>query len=570
MKILAIHAQTHDTSVVGIKNNQIEYAVGNERFSRIKMDRGIPLKALDNYFKFTNTKPKDLDEVIFIGSKIPWGVLKHLKENTSWLIDTKGKYLFTLVKKPHKLILELLLLTGIPRYSYREVFPQLIIKKRLDGFKGKISYVHHHLAHLYSAYFASGWKECLVACLEGSGFNEAVSIYYVKDDKWQRLSQSRLPHSAGVVYGVATMLLGFKAYKHAGKVTGLAAYGNPKKLRSLVKKIMWVEDMNIKVDSKMLMKWIIDYREEKKVPKQIAQTSKEDVAAAFQERLEQCVLEIVEKALKKSGATRIALAGGVAANVKLNQKIHELPQVREIFIQPAMGDEGLALGAALFAANKAGIKVKRLENLYLGPKFSDSEILKSIKKFKVINYKRPKSIEKIVAKLLSEGKIIARCCGRMELGPRALGNRSILYQTTDPSVNKWLNEKLKRSEFMPFAPVTLEEFADKCYKNIKGAEYTAKFMTLTFDCTEYMKKTSPACVHIDGTARPQLISKKDNPSYYKILKEYYKQTGIPSLVNTSFNMHEEPIVCTPDDAIRAFQQGELDYLMLNNYLISKD
>jgi carbamoyltransferase len=158
----------------------------------------------------------------------------------------------------------------------------------------------------------------------------------------------------------------------------------------------------------------------------------------------------------------------------------------------------------------------------------------------------------------------------MEYGPRALGNRSILYSATDRSVNDWLNKRLQRTEFMPFAPVTLAEYAEKCYKNLKGAEYPAKFMTITFDCTEYMNEVSPATVHVDGTARPQIIDEKSNPSYYKILKEYHKITGIPTLVNTSFNMHEEPIVCTPGDAIRSFQCGHLEYLAIGNFLAIND
>lgn len=156
----------------------------------------------------------------------------------------------------------------------------------------------------------------------------------------------------------------------------------------------------------------------------------------------------------------------------------------------------------------------------------------------------------------------------MEYGPRALGNRSILYQTTDAKVNDWLNKKLKRAEFMPFAPVTLQEYASRCYLNIDRVKYNAKFMTISVDCTDWMKNISPAVVHIDGTARPQLIEENDNPSYYKILKEYHRITGIPSLINTSFNMHEEPIVASPEDAIKAFKAAKLDYLAIGNYLVN--
>ena len=181
-----------------------------------------------------------------------------------------------------------------------------------------------------------------------------------------------------------------------------------------------------------------------------------------------------------------------------------------------------------------------------------------------------KNIESEIAKLLARGFVVARFNGRMEFGPRALGNRSILYQATDKTVNDWLNKKLRRTEFMPFAPATLAEYANKCYKNIKGAEYTAKFMTITFNCTNWMKKKCPGVVHIDGTARPQLLSREDNPSFYKIIDEYRKITGIPSIINTSFNIHEEPIVCSPKDAVRAFKIGHLDYLVIGNYLVKNE
>jgi carbamoyltransferase len=169
--------------------------------------------------------------------------------------------------------------------------------------------------------------------------------------------------------------------------------------------------------------------------------------------------------------------------------------------------------------------------------------------------------------LIAEGYVVARMDGRMEHGPRALGNRSILYRPDDPSVNDWLNERLQRTEFMPFAPATLAEDAERCYLGIAGAEDAARFMTITFDCTEHMRSTSPGVVHIDGTARPQLVSESDNPGYYRIIREFKRLTGISSVVNTSFNIHEEPIVCTPQDAIRAFQIGHLDVLAIGPFLV---
>jgi len=182
-------------------------------------------------------------------------------------------------------------------------------------------------------------------------------------------------------------------------------------------------------------------------------------------------------------------------------------------------------------------------------------------------FERYDPIEPKIAQLIAGGKVVARFNGRMEYGPRALGNRSILYHAKEPEVNQWLNQRLGRTEFMPFAPATLYERRDQCYRNIDGAEYAAQFMTITFDCTDFMKKESPAAVHVDGTARPQLVTPTSNPSFYKILTEYHRLTGIPSVINTSFNMHEEPIVCTPEDAVRAFLLGSIDYLAIGPFLV---
>jgi len=249
-----------------------------------------------------------------------------------------------------------------------------------------------------------------------------------------------------------------------------------------------------------------------------------------------------------------------------------LPEVHEMFVHPGMSDEGLAVGAALGMwadlVHKQGTmpQWKLIQNVYLGWEYRDSEIKDEIERMGFA-YQRLDEIEKEIASLLAQGYVVARYNGRMEYGPRSLGNRSILYHPCDPTVNDWLNKNLVRTEFMPFAPSTLAEYADQCFLNVKGAFDSARFMTVTFDCTDWMKESCPGVVHIDGTARPQLVRKSDNESYYKIIQEFYNLTGLPSVINTSFNMHEEPIVCSPNDALRAFDQGHLDYLAIGNYLV---
>jgi carbamoyltransferase len=207
-----------------------------------------------------------------------------------------------------------------------------------------------------------------------------------------------------------------------------------------------------------------------------------------------------------------------------------------------------------------------IDTAYFGPDFSQADIEAALKQNR-LSYERCEGIEEQVAELLERDCIVARFAGRMEYGPRALGNRSILYPASDPAVNQWLNHQLGRTEFMPFAPAVLLSEARRLFKNLDGCEKTAEFMTITFDCTDEMIRLCPAAVHIDGTARPQLVSEHSNASFHRVLSRYHQLTGIPAVINTSFNMHEEPIVCTPHDAIRAFLLGNIDYLAIDDFLV---
>ena len=292
-----------------------------------------------------------------------------------------------------------------------------------------------------------------------------------------------------------------------------------------------------------------------------------DIAAAAQKRIEEVIIEFIKDNI--SIKTNLALAGGVFANVKINQKISELNIIKNIFVFPNMGDGGLSVGcAALSYSKNSKFLPVTISNMYLGPKYSNEEVLKEIKK-KNLKYLKMKQPEKFIAKKLKEGFVVGCFQGRMEFGPRALGNRSILVNPSDKSVNEWLNKKLKRTEFMPFAPITLKKYASKNYIKLDSKKIASKFMTVTAKCTPKAIKSAPASVHIDNTARPQLIEKRDNIKIYNILNEYNKLSKIPTLINTSFNVHEEPIVCKPTDAIKAFHESKLDFLYIEDYIIYK-
>jgi carbamoyltransferase len=269
----------------------------------------------------------------------------------------------------------------------------------------------------------------------------------------------------------------------------------------------------------------------------------------------------------------VALAGGLFANVRINEEIHLLPTVDRTFVHPGMSDEGLAVGAALaMQGERRLVRGERyvprpLPDVYLGTDYGEREIAEAVSAMGLKATHFPGTIEDEIGARLAQGKVVARFAGKMEYGPRALGNRSILYQPGDPSVNDWLNELLKRTEFMPFAPSSLDEAAEELYVDVAGGRDTARFMTITFHCKPWTRETCGGVVHVDGTARPQLVRKQDNASYWAIIDAYRKRTAMPTVINTSFNIHEEPIVRSPQDAVRAFLDSALDYLALGDFLV---
>jgi carbamoyltransferase len=300
--------------------------------------------------------------------------------------------------------------------------------------------------------------------------------------------------------------------------------------------------------------------------RELRRYSREQVAAAAQVNLERQVLAFVAYWCEKTGLRDIALAGGKFANVKLNQRLHEMTQVRSVHVYPHMSDGGLAAGAAMLVgrAQRATIPT-----LYLGPDISEAQAASALTGAG-LPFDRPTAMAETVAQLLAEGKVVARATGRLEWGPRALGNRSILFLPNDRSVNDWLNKRLRRTEFMPFAPSTQIEDARRCYEHLDGAEEPSRFMTICLPCTPWMAEHCAGVVHVDGTARPQLVRAEDNPDFHAILSAVARRTGVGTVINTSFNMHEEPMVASAEDAIKAWQDAGLDALVLGPFLVVRN
>jgi carbamoyltransferase len=443
-------------------------------------------------------------------------------------------------------------------------------------------HVDHHTCHAASAYFPSGFDEAEVVTVDGVGDTYSCRFFHAKGGRLE--PRARYFHTAfplGHNYEFVTALLGFHPHRHAGKVTGLAGHGRVEP-RLVAQLDAWTDEIWSSRRGRPYFFMLHSQHGETRGDPDFATAVRElretratrfgdwsdaEIAAAIQHTLEREVSRLIAANVPRIEGQPIALAGGVFANVKLNKLVKEMG-FGKIFVQPAMGDCGLAFGAPLMALaeQNGGLAPHRLEHVYLGPEYDDVAIGRALRAAGLAA-RRFDPIEPQIARLLADGRVVARFTGRMEFGPRALGNRSILYHGSDPGVNDWLNKRLQRTEFMPFAPATLEDEAEACFLGLAGAEHAAEFMTIIFDCSAEFRSHCPAAVHVDGTARPQLVRRATNPSFHRVLEEYRRLTGIGSVVNTSFNMHEEPIVCSPEDAVRAFLLGHLDYLAIGNHLV---
>ena len=514
MIILGVH-YSHDAGAAIIKDGKIIAAVNEERYTREKLYWGFPRYSLQNIFNLAGIDPKDIDYVAF-ANKTPGSgpqksfdkptlrkyIMDNLANATPWLV---GSNLFA---RQYRIF-----------YGFFRRGESILSYLRQLGVEAPVYYVDHHMCHAASAYYTSGFsKDSLVVTTDGSGDGLCSTVSIVDDDYWLKtVAITPFFHSPASIYAYITHNLGFVPNKHEGKITGLAAYGNPNATYDIFHNIMQVRGLQYKT------KLIGCGRPASRKLHLIMQNKKrEDIAAGVQKRFEEVCCELVSNALKKYPASNIALAGGGFANVKANQRVAEIKDVKKIFIHPHMGDGGLSVGAALFLwadlTLDAGNKPKpiAIDNVYFGPEYNDDEIEKTINKFG-LKYKYRDDIESEVAHLIHDGKIVGRFNGRMEYGPRALGNRSILASPKDKTINDWLNKRLNRSEFMPFAPSVLAEHARDLYKNFSSGEIAAKFMTMTFDVNKKWVELAPAVVHIDSTARPQTVTKEQNKSYYKIL-----------------------------------------------------
>jgi carbamoyltransferase len=566
MKILGINGYTardpdkgitHNSGAAWIEDGRITAAIDEERMSRNKNDKHFPFMTVDALLKVAGTKPD------FVA-------LAHLSRHRIVRDMVRGYWKARKTAR-HPLFKAYLTsrLIDFPLRTLGQVFTPRTVPGELQPLpRGETI---HHLAHAATAYFCCPWpdEKVLTITLDGFGDGHCGSVWIGHNGKLEHKHWLDFVSSVGGLYTAFTMQLGFKALQHEGKIVGLAAYGKPEPMMSRLREHIKGRGSGMTFDGDLMFLALTGDRPgTREIFDRLSQgLSREDIAAGLQAFSEAMVCDFVSEWVRQTGIRKLALAGGVFANVKLNQRVLELEDVENIYIYPNMGDGGLAAGAALhaYAERNGGLVPALLDSLYLGPDIAREDAVQALNTAGLA-YTRVDDIAQRAAQLLTDGKVVARAAGPMEYGPRALGNRSVFASCSDPAINKWLNDRLRRTEFMPFAPIIMEEHAGEYFPRWRPEHVTARFMTITYEASASAKRHIPAAIHVDNTARPQVLREQDNPEVYAILKAYHAITGIPALINTSFNMHEEPIVCSASDAVRAFQLGHLDALICADLL----
>jgi carbamoyltransferase len=543
---------THNSGAAWLEDGRIVAAIDEERLSRVKNDKSYPLRSIEALTQTSSRRPDFVAVANFSRRHFAGDMVRGYWQARK------------LAKQP---LYKSYLNSRIVDFPLRTLGQILVPRTLLDSLRGLPNgETRHHPAHAASAYYCCPWpsEKVLTITLDAAGDGHCGSVWIGHNGRLEHLHSIDFLSSVGGLYTAFTAQLGFKMLQHEGKIVGLAAYGKPEPLLSRLQQHVSGRGSALSFDGDLMFLALTANRPgTREIYEALTHgLSREDIAAGLQAFTEMTVCDLVAEWVGKTGIGKLALAGGVFANVKANQRILELDCVENIYIQPNMGDGGLALGAALaaHAEQNGGLTPRLLESLYLGPDISSDEAAREFAAAGVA-YTRPENAAKTVAGLLAQGKVVARAAGRMEYGPRALGNRTVFASCSDPTINKWLNDRLQRTEFMPFAPIILEGHAAEYFPAWRPDHVTARFMTITYDASDIAKKNIPAAIHVDGTARPQVLRQSDNPEVHAILTEYHALTGIPSVINTSFNMHEEPIVCSAGDAVRAFQLGRLDALL---------
>ena len=566
MNVLGISCYYHDSAAALLQDGDIIAAVEEERFSRNKFDDSFPKNAIDYCLREGNISSEQIDCVAFYDKS----VLKFERLLDNYIaVAPRGLRSF---------------LDVIPKWIHKRLWVKDEIKKHLKNFDGQIVFPEHHMSHAAYSFYSSPFDDAAILTVDGVGEWTTTSIGYADDTKITLKNDIRWPHSIGLFYSAFTYFLGFQVNEGEYKLMGLSSYGEPKFYDLIMKELIDVKDdgsiqLNMKYFAFTYDKVMTNKKFEELfgIPVRTEDSKIEkihfDIGASAQKVLEEILLKMTDYAFEISGKKKLCLGGGVALNGVANNRILNESKFEQVFIPPSPGDAGSAIGCAQFAYYSLSKNSKKnmddkervKNNIYIGPSYSNTQI-KEFLESKKIGYEEVSTDELLekTAKLISEQNVVGWFQGRMEWGPRALGNRSILADPRDEKMKDILNEKIKhRESFRPFAPSILEEYASEYF----DINVTSPYMLLV----SKVKKPDliPAVTHIDGTGRIQTVSKFTNKLYYELINEFFKITGIPVLVNTSMNVRGEPIVNTPEQAHNMLLKTDMDYLVLGNYIISR-
>lgn len=603
MKILGISAFYHDSAAAYIENGEIIAAAQEERFTRKKQDPAFPTNAVKYCLECGGVNLSQLDAIVFYDK--PLLKMERLLE-TYYAFSPKGLKSF---------------LTAIPVWLKEKMFLKRMLYEELfeigefDKKKVKLLFPEHHLSHAASAFYPSPYEEAAIMTLDGVGEWATASICHGKGKDITILKELKFPHSIGLLYSAFTYFLGFKVNSGEYKLMGLAPYGAHGSERvERFKKIIKESLIDIKPDGSLWLnqkyfnyatglrmvhddKWAELFGFETRKSESELEQHHSDLALAIQEITEEVVLLMAKEAKRLTGSDNLVMAGGVALNCVSNGKLELSGIFKNIYIQPAAGDAGGALGAAL-AANYIVFdqdrkvesdKIDSMSGSYLGPEYSDLDVKLMAKKYNA-HYDHFEnnfdSLSSKAAKLLSEGNVVGWFQGRMEFGPRALGGRSILGDPRNPAMQKNLNLKIKyREGFRPFAPSVLASDVNEFFECPSISPYMLmvhgvqpkrrnpvpdNYESLPMNEKLYFLRSDlPSITHIDYSARIQTVHEETNPRYHQLISDFKKETGVGVVVNTSFNVRGEPIVCTPEDAYRCLMRTEMDYLVVGDFLFAK-
>lgn len=559
MNILGISCYYHDSAACLIKDGVIVAAVQEERFNRVKNSADFPVKAINYCVQAGNISFNDIDYVAFYE--------KPYLKFSRVIFDHIRSFPFSYRN----------FIQNIPQWLQDRLILPMMLKKEI-GFVGKTVFVKHHLAHAASTFLVSPFDEAAIIVADGVGEYATTTYGFGKNNSINILKEIHYPDSLGLLYSALTSYLGFKANSGEGTTMALASFGKPVYLDKFYKMIDVKEDGSFQMNPKyfgftegttMYSKRFVKLFGAPRTKGADYDERHKDIAASLQLFVEETLIKIAKHVSKETKSKNLCLAGGVFLNCVANQKILETTPFEQVYIQPGAGDAGGSIGAAMHLYNciLGNPRSYVMEHAYLGPEFSNDQIKRILsgKGMKYTEHSEGDIIRK-TAQLVHQNKTVGWLQGRLEFGPRALGDRSILANATNPEMVDILNNRIKHREwFRPFAPIVPEDRAEE-YFNMNGM---SPFMLLAPKVKEHTKELLPAITHIDETARVQTVSKLHNHRLYELLLEYEKLSSVPVMINTSFNLQGEPIVCTPEEAINDFLKSEMDYLVLGDFLLEK-